>query len=63
MASVEPDLPGLTGHRLVILTSRGRGRRMLSTERILREDPGIAELTEEDVVATLLEELLPFIER
>jgi hypothetical protein len=54
----ERDVPAV-----VILTSRGRGRRMLSTERILREDPGIAALTEEDVVATLLEELLPFIER
>jgi hypothetical protein len=54
----ERDVPAV-----VILTSRGRGRRMLSTERILREDPGIAGLTEEDVVATLLEELLPFIER
>ena len=54
----ERDVPAV-----VILTSRGRGRRMLSTERILREDPGLAELTEEDVVSTLLEELLPFIER
>jgi hypothetical protein len=54
----ERDVPAV-----VILTSRGRGRRMLSTERILREDPGIAELTEEDVVSTLVEELLPFIER
>jgi hypothetical protein len=54
----ERDVPAV-----VILTSRGRGSRMLSTERILREDPGIAALTAEDVVATLLEELLPFIER
>ena len=48
---------------VVILSSRGRGRRTVSTERILREGPKIAELTEEDVVAALLEELLPFIER
>ena len=54
----ERDVPAV-----VILTSRGRGRRMLSTERILREDPGITELSEEDVVSTLVEELLPFIER
>jgi hypothetical protein len=48
---------------VVILTSRGRGRRMVSTERILREDPGIAELTEEDVISTLVDELMPFLER
>lgn len=48
---------------VVILTSRGRGRRMVSTERLVREDLPIAELAEEDVVAALLEELLPFIER
>jgi hypothetical protein len=54
----ERELPGV-----VIQASRGRGRRTVSTERILREGPAIAELTEEDVVAALLEELLPFIER
>ena len=36
---------------------------MVSTERTLREDLPIAELAEEDVVAALLDELLPFIER
>jgi hypothetical protein len=54
----ERDAPAV-----VILTSRGRGRRMVGTERIVREDLAIAELAEEDVVAALLEELLPFIER
>lgn len=48
---------------VVLLSSRGRGRRAVSTERILREGPGIAELTEEDIVTALLDELLPFIER
>jgi sirohydrochlorin ferrochelatase len=48
---------------VVIVSSRGRGRRMVSNERILGEDPAIGKLTEEDVVAALLEELLPFIER
>ena len=48
---------------VVIVTSRGRGRRTVSTERLVREDLPIAELAEEDVVAALLEELLPFIER
>ncbi|HEX9368896.1 MAG TPA: hypothetical protein VF921_19855 [Vicinamibacterales bacterium] len=48
---------------VTILTSRGRGRRMVRTERVLREGPAIVELSEEDVVAALLDELLPFIER
>ena len=48
---------------VMILTSRGRGRRIVNTERVLREGPKIAELTEEDIVAALLDELLPFIER
>lgn len=48
---------------VMILTSRGRGRRTVSTERILREGSGISGLTEEDVVGALLDELLPFIER
>jgi hypothetical protein len=54
----ERDAPAVA-----ILSSRGRGRRLVSTVRILREGPAIAELTEEDVVAAVLEELLPFIER
>jgi len=54
----ERDVPAV-----MILTSRGRGRRMVTTERILREGPTIAGITDEDVVAALLEELLPFIER
>jgi hypothetical protein len=48
---------------VVLVSSRGRGRRAVSTERILREGPRIAELGEEDIVTALLEELLPFIER
>ena len=48
---------------VMILTSRGRGRRMVNTERTLAEGPKIAELNDEDVIAALLEELLPFIER
>jgi len=54
----ERDVPAV-----VLLTSRGRGRRTIGTERLVREDLPIAELAEEDVVAALLEELLPFIER
>jgi hypothetical protein len=47
----------------VIRSSRGRGRRVVTTDRVLGEGPKIAELVEEDVVAALLDELLPFIER
>ncbi len=54
----ERDAPAV-----VILSSRGRGRRIVSTERVLCEGPEIGRLSEEDVVAMLLEDLLPFIER
>jgi hypothetical protein len=47
---------------LVARTTRGRGRRMISTERVVVEHKSIAETTEEDVIAVLLEELIPFIE-
>ena len=48
---------------VVIVTSRGRGRRMVTTERVLCPGPEIAALTDENVVSALLDELLPFIER
>ena len=48
---------------VVIRSARGRGRRMVATERALREDLPIAELADEDVVAALIEEAIPFIER
>jgi hypothetical protein len=48
---------------VLLLSSRGRGRRVVAAERILREGPQIAELGEEDIVSALLDELLPFIER
>jgi hypothetical protein len=44
-------------------TRRGRGHRVVSTERPIREGAGIAELTEEDVLAFLLEAIVPFVER
>ena len=52
------DTPGV-----VLLSSRGRGRRTVTTERVLCAGPEIAALTDETVVSALLEELLPFIER
>jgi hypothetical protein len=54
----ERDAPAV-----VVLSSRGRGRRNASTERVLGEGAEIGRLSEEDVVAVLLEDLLPFIER
>ena len=44
-------------------TSRGRGRRMISSERPVRERTAVSELNEEDVLAFLLTELLPFVAR
>lgn len=44
-------------------TSRGRGRRVIATERPVRPDTPVRDLTEEDVLAFLLEELEPFVER
>lgn len=48
---------------VILTSSRGRGRRTVTSERILRDGAGIAGLTEEDLAAALLDELLPFIER
>lgn len=44
-------------------THRGRGRRVVSTERPLKEDTPIEQLTEEDVLAFLLTEIVPFVEK
>lgn len=44
-------------------TSRGRGRRMITSERPVRERTAVGELNEEDVVAFLLTEIIPFISR
>jgi hypothetical protein len=48
---------------LMLRTTRGRGRRMVSSERIFRNGAGIASFTDEDVVSALLQELVPFVER
>ena len=55
-ASVDP--PEVVGR-----TSVGRGRRMIATERPVREQTAIAELNEEDVLAFLLAEIIPFVAR
>ena len=51
------DPPAVIGR-----TTRGRGRRMVSTERAIGGGP-IADLTDEDVLAFLLEEITGLIER
>ena len=48
---------------VLLVAQRGRGRRMISAERILREGPDIAAITEEEVISALIEELVPLIER
>jgi hypothetical protein len=44
-------------------SSRGRGRRMITSERPVRERTAVAELNEEDVLAFLLTEIIPFVAR
>ena len=52
------DPPAVTGR-----TTRGRGRRMVSSERALKDGALIADLTDEDVLTFLLEEITRLIER
>jgi len=42
-------------------TSQGRGRRMVASERPVRDQTAIPELNEEDVLAFLLAEIVPFV--
>lgn len=42
-------------------TSHGRGRRRITSERPVRDRTAIAELNEEDVLAFLLTEIIPFV--
>lgn len=44
-------------------TTRGRGRRTISTERPISEGKSIAELTDEDVLVFLLGEIVLLVER
>lgn len=50
--------PQVLGH-----VSRARGRRVLESERPIVENRSITGITEEDVLAYLLKELEPFVER
>jgi hypothetical protein len=55
---IERDLPAV-----LVRSTRGRGRRMLSAERIVAEGPDIPEITQQAIVEILVEELVPFLER
>jgi hypothetical protein len=48
---------------VVMRTSRGRGRRMVEDVQTLKDRTAVAALTEEDVLAFLLKEIVPFVER
>jgi hypothetical protein len=52
------DPPAVIGR-----TTRGRGRRTVSSERALKDGALIADLTDEDVLTFLLEEIPRLIER
>lgn len=47
---------------LVLTSTRGRGRRVITTEHVFRDGPAIASVSEEEIVAALLEALTPFLE-
>jgi hypothetical protein len=42
-------------------TSRGRGRRLVASERPVRDQTAVSELNEEDVLAFMLTEIVPFV--
>ena len=46
---------------VIARVNRGRGRRILTAERPLRERTAVKDLTEEDVHALLLQEITPFL--
>jgi hypothetical protein len=52
------DPPAVLGR-----SSRGRGRRAVSSERPLNEGTAIGQLTDEDVLAFLIQEITPFVGR
>ena len=54
----EADTPQVVGR-----VSRGRGRRQVTSERPIKEGAAIASLTEDDVMAFLTEEIVPFVVR
>jgi Arc/MetJ family transcription regulator len=61
---IELALDTTARHPTVLLrVNRGRGRRVIQHERPIRGEERIDQLTEEDVIKALLEEIAPFVER
>jgi hypothetical protein len=52
------DPPAVLGR-----SSRGRGRRAVTSERVLNEGTAISQLTDEDVLAFLIQEITPLVGR
>lgn len=52
------DPPTVSGR-----TSRGRGSRLVDSERPVKEDKAIADLSDEDLLGFLMEEISRFVER
>ena len=48
---------------VLLRTSRGRGRRQISTERSVAAGPAIASFTDEDVLNAILEDITPLLEK
>lgn len=46
---------------VIARVNRGRGRRLVTSERPVRERTAVADLTAEDVVTLLLQEITPFL--
>jgi Arc/MetJ family transcription regulator len=61
---IEFALDTAVPHPTVLLrVNRGRGRRVVQHERPIRGEERIDQLTEEDVLNALMEEIVPFVER
>jgi hypothetical protein len=61
---IEFALDTTARHSIALLrVNRGRGRRVMQHERPIRGEERIDQLTEEDVIKALLEEIGPFVER
>jgi hypothetical protein len=61
---IEFALDTTARHPMALLrVNRGRGRRVVQHERPIRGEERIEQLTEEDVIKALLEEISPFVER
>lgn len=48
---------------LVVRTNHGRGRRQVTTERVVRHGSELSGLTDEDVLGFVLDDIEPFVER